>query len=116
MQVHDTKHFDVTTVVISVNDINDCTPQFYHSHYSLNFDESEGGPRPFCLGKVEAYDLDIVNRDSVFYEIKSGNEQNLFHVEKNKGNCFKLLRFESEFLRRKFNGAFVEQKYDILGR
>ena len=62
---------------------------------------------------MEAYDLDIVNRDSVFYEIKSGNEQNLFHVEKNKGNCFKLLRFESEFLRRKFNGAFVEQKYDI---
>ncbi|XP_063710939.1 protocadherin Fat 1-like isoform X6 [Symsagittifera roscoffensis] len=85
VQVHDTKHFDVTTVVITVNDINDCTPQFYHSHYSLNFDESEGGPRPFCLGKVEAYDLDIVNRDSVFYEIKSGNEQNLFHVEKNKG-------------------------------
>ena len=95
--MHDTKYFDVTNVIISVDDINDCTPDFYHSHYSLRLDESGagggGGGSLFCLGKVEAYDLDVVNRDSLFYEIKSGNDQDLFHVERKKGE----LLLESKF-------------------
>ena len=82
--MHDNKHYDVTNVVISVNDINDCTPEFYHPEYRLQFDESFGAGT-LCLGKVEAYDLDIVNQDSLFYEIKSGNEDDLFAIDRSKG-------------------------------
>lgn len=73
------------TVVVSVEDTNDNYPRFIEELHQVSI--KEDAPRGSVLAVIKATDDDLPDSPAsiISYDITSGNDGNLFHVEKNSG-------------------------------
>lgn len=74
--------FETASVVVTIKDIDDNAPSFGMRSYA--FYVIENAP-PGKFGVVSATDLDASENRRITYRVVSGNDENLFDIDKNNG-------------------------------
>lgn len=71
---------------ITLTDVNDNKPVFGPSEYHLNFRDEASINTP--IGVIRASDADSGHFGVVSYRLASGNEDNLFRIDRSSGELF----------------------------
>nr|CAD7568523.1 unnamed protein product [Timema californicum] len=82
-----------TTVVVTVEDVNDHAPQFAQSFYKVNIPESANHDTP--LFQVLAYDEDIGPNGDLQYSILSGRGMGKFKIHQKTGLVYAQRSFQA---------------------
>lgn len=75
-----------SAVKITITDVNDNEPVFLPREYRINFRDDVSSNT--AIGVIKAWDADSGHFGSVSYRFSSGNDENLFRVDRNTGEVF----------------------------
>ena len=89
---------DVTTVVISISDENDNSPEFNPLNYNISISEDTVVGRE--LLRIQAVDHDSTTNGALTYSIESGNDHSTFFLDESKGSLYLATELDHENVSR----------------
>ncbi|CAD5116988.1 DgyrCDS5822 [Dimorphilus gyrociliatus] len=90
-------------VKLTIFDVNDNFPQWTKSSYSVEVSEKIDVKRRPVIAQVKATDIDKGNNAIVVYTIQSGNENQIFSLDKTTGDLSILKPLDYESNNKNFN-------------